>query len=89
MPRKFEICINKRSFMKRMIFSTCLAVLVCMQIQAQEPASAAKGVSYGAGVTKEGEAVPVSRLEQRLTDDKYTGKAMGKVVDVCPRRGAG
>jgi hypothetical protein len=87
LPRKFEICINKRSFMKRMIFSTCLAVLVCMQIQAQEPASAAKGVSYGAGVTKEGEAVPVSRLEQRLTDDKYTGKAMGKVVDVCQEKG--
>lgn len=73
--------------MKMIIFLTCLVMMAGARVQAQEPASAARGVSYGAGVTKDGEAVPVSRLEQKLTNDKYTGKATGKVVDVCLEKG--
>jgi len=73
--------------MKQTLLSVGLTVLVGFQLQAQEPVPASKGVSYGAGVSKAGEPVPVSSLEKRLTGDKFTGKAAGKVVEVCLEKG--
>jgi hypothetical protein len=73
--------------MKGMIALTCLGIVMGLQLRAQEPAMAARGVRYGAGVAGEGKAVPVSQLEQKLTEDKYTGKATGKVVEVCQEKG--
>lgn len=64
-----------------------LAQTAICPLLAQEPAPAAKGISYGAGVSKEGEAVPVARLEQQLTADRFSGKARGKVVEVCQEKG--
>ncbi|MBM3442275.1 MAG: DUF4920 domain-containing protein [Bacteroidetes bacterium] len=64
-----------------------LAQTAISPLLAQEPAPATKGVSYGAGVSKEGEAVLVAKLEQQLTEDRFSGKARGKVVEVCLEKG--
>ena len=53
---------------------------------AQEPAPAAKGVTYGAGATEQG-AIPVSQIEANMKDAKFTGKATGKVLSVCQEKG--
>jgi hypothetical protein len=55
-------------------------------IQAQEPASAQKGVTYGLGTTVEG-SIPVNELAKKLDQDKFKGKITGKVVEVCQEKG--
>lgn len=87
MAEKSEICIYKVKRMKKVMLLTCAMVLTGVPLLAQEPVSAAKGVSYGSGVSKSGEVVPVSGLDRRLTADKFTGKASGKVVEVCLEKG--
>lgn len=55
-------------------------------VTAQTPEPAVKGVTYGAGATEEG-AIPVSQIESKLKDTKFTGKATGKVLSVCQEKG--
>lgn len=54
---------------------------------AQEPSPAVKGAGYGASFVKEGQAVPASELDKRLSNDKYSGKVTGKVLEVCQEKG--
>lgn len=63
-----------------------MGVLFGLAIYAQEPASAQKGVTYGAGTTAEG-AIPVDELAKKMEQDKYKGKVTGKVVEVCQEKG--
>jgi hypothetical protein len=62
------------------------AALTTVLIYAQEPVSAAKGVTYGAGTTAEG-AISVNELGSKMSADKYEGKISGKVVEVCQEKG--
>jgi hypothetical protein len=68
------------------LFLLTLGVLFGLAIYAQEPASARKGVTYGAGTTAEG-AIPVDELAKKMEQDKYKGKVTGKVVEVCQEKG--
>lgn len=70
----------------KQLFMFCFAIMVSIFIYAQEPAPAAKGVSYGAAIVQEG-AIPVKELPAVLKDNKYTGKITGKVVEVCQEKG--
>lgn len=54
---------------------------------AQEPASAQKGVTYGAGASAAGALVSTDNLSTRLEKDKFSGKVTGKVVEVCLEKG--
>lgn len=68
------------------LFALSLSLMLAFAIYAQEPVSAAKGVTYGAGATAEG-VIPVSDLDKKLENDKFTGKVSGKVVEVCQEKG--
>lgn len=68
------------------LFMFIFAALTTVLIYAQEPVSAAKGVTYGAGTTAEG-AISVNDLGGKMTADKYEGKITGKVVEVCQEKG--
>jgi Domain of unknown function (DUF4920) len=67
-------------------FTFTLSVLMAFAVYAQEPVSATKGVKYGAGTTAEG-FIPVTELDKKLENDKFTGKVSGKVVEVCQEKG--
>jgi Domain of unknown function (DUF4920) len=68
------------------LFTFALCIFIGLVIYAQEPAPAAKGVTYGAGATPE-QAISVNDLDKKLTDNKYTGKVTAKVVEVCQEKG--
>jgi len=68
------------------LFTFALSVLMAFAVYAQEPVSATKGVTYGAGTTAEG-VIPVADIDKKLENDKYTGKVSAKVVEVCQEKG--
>ena len=70
--------------MKYLFVIGCL--LLSVMTFAQEPASAAKGVAYGAGTSSEG-AISVNNLEKNFKNNKFEGKVSGKVVEVCQEKG--
>jgi hypothetical protein len=72
--------------MSRTIFFLAIMAFVGTA-SAQEPAPAVKGTGYGAAFTREGAAVPASELEKRLSNDKYSGRVSGKVLEVCQEKG--
>ncbi len=55
-------------------------------VAAQSPVPAAKDVTYGEATTAQG-AIPVSQVETKMTNEKFTGKATGKVLSVCQEKG--
>jgi hypothetical protein len=67
-------------------FIFTLSLLLAFAIYAQEPVSASKGVTYGAGTTADG-VIPVADINKKMENDKYTGKVSGKVVEVCQEKG--
>ena len=71
--------------MKKTIILACSLVLAVMA-HAQQPKSAEKGVTYGAGTTETG-AIAVTELDKKVKDNKFEGKVAGKVVDVCREKG--
>ncbi len=73
--------------MKRM-FLALAAVALTLSVAAQknEPKSAASGVTYGAGTTKDG-AISVNELDKKVSDNKFEGKVTGKVKEVCQEKG--
>jgi hypothetical protein len=71
--------------MKKTLILVCSIVFATV-IYAQDPASAAKGVTYGAGTTADG-SVPVADLEKKMVNNKFEGKVTGKVVEVCQEKG--
>ncbi|MFM9910219.1 MAG: DUF4920 domain-containing protein [Chitinophagaceae bacterium] len=71
--------------MKKLVF--IIAVLaIGLAIKAQDPKSAEKGVTYGAGTTASG-SIAVNELEQKLKENKFEGKITGKVTEVCQEKG--
>lgn len=72
--------------MKRSLFLFA-AMLMAGIAQAQEPVSAQKGVTYGAGTNAEGVLVSTDLLSSRMQKDKFSGKVTGKVTDVCLEKG--
>jgi hypothetical protein len=71
--------------MKKVLLIVC-SIVFAMAGFAQDPASAAKGVTYGAGTNAEG-SVPVADMEKKLANNKFEGKVTGKVVEVCKEKG--
>lgn len=72
--------------MKKAFILFCL-LFTAVYLNAQEPKSAEKGVTYGAGAVSDG-AVPVATVDSKLKDqDKFTGKMKGKIVSVCQEKG--
>lgn len=63
------------------------AVMIAGVASAQDPVSAQKGVTYGAGTSAEGALLSADVLPSRLQKDKYAGKVTGKVVEVCQEKG--
>ena len=65
----------------------CCVLFVSLCLSAQEPQSAAKGVTYGAGTTADG-AIAANDVEAKIkADDKFSGRVKGKVVSVCKEKG--
>lgn len=71
--------------MKKVVFIVA-ALIIGLAIQAQDPKSAEKGVTYGAGTTASG-SIAVNELEQKLKENKFEGKITGKVTEVCLEKG--
>lgn len=71
--------------MKKGLF-ILLALVTTLAVNAQDPKSAQKGVTYGAGTTAEN-TIAVNDLEKNLKENKYEGKITGKVTDVCMEKG--
>jgi hypothetical protein len=67
-------------------FILMLAIVLGLAVQAQDPKSAQKGVTYGAGATADG-SIAVNELEKNLKESKYEGKVSGKVLEVCQEKG--
>jgi hypothetical protein len=64
-----------------------MIILVGMASYAQEPVSAAKGVTYGAGAPKKG-GVSVVKMQQIVNEKgAYTGAIKGVVKEVCQEKG--
>jgi hypothetical protein len=70
--------------MKYLMFIFCF--FISMVIFAQDPAQAAKGVTYGTGISGDG-AVSVNDVEKNIRNNKFEGKVTGKVVEVCQEKG--
>lgn len=69
------------------ILILCSVLFASLCLSAQEPQSAAKGVTYGAGTTAEG-AINASEIDSKIkAQDKFTGRLKGKVVSVCQEKG--
>ena len=68
------------------VFILAFCFFTGLVIYAQEPVSAAKGVTYGAGTTAEN-AISVNEINSKLENNTYTGKVSGKVVEVCQEKG--
>src|SRR6185369_4518840 len=66
-----------------LLFCSIVFAVICYS---QEPASAEKGVTYGAGTTATG-AVSVNDMEKNMKENKFEGKVTGKVTDVCQEKG--
>ena len=71
--------------MKKGLLLICSIVFAAI-VYAQDPTSASKGVTYGAGTTAEG-SIPVNDMEKKMVDNKFEGKVTGKVVEVCQEKG--
>ena len=70
---------------KALVFLSFLFAAV--SLNAQEPKSAEKGVTYGAGTVADG-AITVASVDGKLKEqDKFNGKMKGKVVSVCQEKG--
>lgn len=63
-----------------------LALGITTLALAQEPKSAEKGVTYGAGTNSTG-SISINDLDQNLKNNKYEGKVSGKVAEVCQEKG--
>jgi hypothetical protein len=69
------------------LLNVAVLLFVGMIAFAQSPKPAEKGVTYGAGTTNEN-TVTVTEMEKKFsTDNKFEGKVVGKVVEVCKEKG--
>lgn len=72
--------------MKKLLLLVCSIVFAVAGFAQDEPASATKGITYGAGTTPDG-SVPVTDLDKKMVNNKFEGKVTGKVVEVCQEKG--
>jgi hypothetical protein len=73
--------------MKKYIKLTLALVFAVIVAKAQEPVSAAKGVTYGEKITAKG-AFPVTKLAAKMGDaETLETKISGKVLEVCTKKG--
>jgi hypothetical protein len=73
--------------MKKYIKLTFVLVFAVVIANAQEPVSAAKGVTYGEKITAKG-AFPVTKLAAKMGEaSTLETKISGKVVEVCTSKG--
>jgi hypothetical protein len=80
-----HLCKNRIIMKKAFILCSLLAAALCLN--AQEPKSAEKGVTYGAGTVPDG-AITVVQADQKIKEqDKFTGRVKGKVLEVCQEKG--
>jgi hypothetical protein len=63
-----------------------IALVLGLAVSAQDPKSAEKGITYGAGTSADG-AISVNDLDKKAKDNKFEGKITGKVVEVCQEKG--
>lgn len=63
------------------------AIFLAGMASAQDPASAQKGVTYGAGTNEEGLLISTNDLSSKMEKDKFSGKVTGKVLEVCQEKG--
>jgi hypothetical protein len=71
--------------MKKLLLFAC-SIVFATAAYAQDPVSASKGVTYGAGTTPDG-SVAVAELDKKMVNNKFEGKITGKVVEVCQEKG--
>ena len=71
--------------MKKLVVLVC-SIVFATSIYAQDPAPAAKGVTYGSGTTADG-SVPVAEMDKKMVNNKFEGKVTGKVLEVCQEKG--
>ncbi len=70
---------------KLLILTGCLFFMIAANAQdAIKPAET--GTVYGT-VTETGEAIKVGKLESSIKDNKFEGKIMGQVTEVCQTKG--
>lgn len=77
---------NRKRYNMKKVFFVFVAVLFAFIVNAQDPVSAAPGVVYGS-ISNKGKAISVNELEQKIGENKYEGKVIGKVVEVCQTMG--
>ena len=68
---------------------TVLTISICffaIQLNGQHIKEAETGTTYGSGTTVTG-AIPVSELEKHINNNRFEGKIIGKVVEVCQEKG--
>ena len=70
----------------KQIMLVLFAIGLAFAVYAQQPKPADKGITYGAGATANG-AISVSELDGKIKDNKFEGKVMGKVTEVCQEKG--
>ncbi|RYY87601.1 MAG: DUF4920 domain-containing protein [Chitinophagaceae bacterium] len=75
--------------MKKILFALFLVTgLAAGAQESNEPAPAAKGVSYGQAAATDAAVVSIDKLETTMTNGQaYTGVVQGKVKEVCQTMG--
>jgi hypothetical protein len=85
-PQNQNASLQKFTEMK-LFLSLVLIMAMALVASAQDPKSAEKGVTYGAGTNAEG-AISISQASDQIKEkDKFTGKVKGKVTSVCQEKG--
>jgi len=72
--------------MKKIIFFSFIVFGLSANAQGQEKVPAAKGVVYGQ-VSEEKSPLSVDELQNKLTDNAFSGQIKGKVIEVCKAEG--
>lgn len=70
----------------KLFFTAVLSVFAICGLQAQQPASAKAGTTYGAK-TDASQSISADDLESKLSNGKYDGKITGTVTEVCQEKG--
>lgn len=69
------------------LLNVLILMFAAVFVFAQSPTPAAKGVTYGAGTTNQN-TITITEMEQKFAvQDKFEGKVVGKVVEVCQEKG--
>ncbi|MGZ5246828.1 MAG: DUF4920 domain-containing protein [Flavitalea sp.] len=70
----------------KLFFTAALSIIAIGGLQAQQPATAKTGTTYGAK-TDASQAISADDLESKLSNGKYDGKIIATVTEVCQEKG--